>query len=171
MPTSVESIETKEKAYEQFQNTYDTLRGTGPTYIVGDFNARLIYPGNSTEEEVMGKFTMFDNKEEMRRLREPMLENRELLVQFTLANELRIINSMFKKHIGKLATYRIDKTTDIEEEILTNEKHAQIDFILTEHRWRNIIINAETQTRANINTDRYPLIFETRIKLKKVLKG
>ena len=96
MPTSVESIETKEKAYEQFQNTYDTLKGTGPTYIVGDFNARLIYPGNSTEEEIMGNFRMYDNKEEMRRLREPMLENRELLVQFTLANELRIINSMFK---------------------------------------------------------------------------
>ena len=111
---------------------------------------------------------MYDNKEEMRRLREPMLENRELLIQFTLANELRILNSMFKKHIGKLATYRIDKTTHIEEEIITNEKHAQIDFILTENRWRNTTTNAETQTKANINTDHYPLIFETRIKLKKV---
>ena len=54
MPTSVEDIENKDKAYENLQTTYDKLKSNGPTYIVGDFNSRTIYPGNTTEEELIG---------------------------------------------------------------------------------------------------------------------
>ena len=50
MPTSVENSDIKETAYENLQNTFDKLKNKGPTYIAGDFNARLIYPCNSTEE-------------------------------------------------------------------------------------------------------------------------
>ena len=59
MPTSIHSTEEKDKAYDNLQNTFEKLNNKGPTYIVGDFNARLIYPGNNTEEEAMGKFTMY----------------------------------------------------------------------------------------------------------------
>ena len=85
-----------------------------------------------------------------------------------MTNELEIMHTRFKKHIGKLATYRIQKNTDITEEIITNRTHAQIDFILINNRWKNSITNAESDTRANINTDHFPLIFVTGIKLKNI---
>ena len=62
MPTSVYPEEEKEKQYSILQDTYNKLKNKGPTYIVGDFNARLIYPCNEAEEQIMGKFTMFENK-------------------------------------------------------------------------------------------------------------
>ena len=62
MPTAIDPLETKDKAYENLQNTYDKLCNQGPTYIVGDFNSRLIYPNNSTEEEAMGKYTMLKTR-------------------------------------------------------------------------------------------------------------
>ena len=51
IPTSVASADDKEKGYTNLQNIYDKLRNKGPTYILGDFNARAIYTTNSTEEE------------------------------------------------------------------------------------------------------------------------
>ena len=39
---------------------------------------------------------MFENKEDVNRLTEAMLDNRDLLVQFALANEIEIINTMCK---------------------------------------------------------------------------
>ena len=78
MPTSIDPTEIKDKAYEHLRDTYDKLKNKGPTYIVGDFNARLIYPNNSTEEESIGKFTMFENKDYLSNssYKEGMLENR-----------------------------------------------------------------------------------------------
>ena len=60
MPTSIHSTDEKDKAYDNLRNTFEKLNNKGPTYIVGDFNARLIYPGNNTEEEAMGKITMYE---------------------------------------------------------------------------------------------------------------
>ena len=47
----------------------------------------------------MGKFTMHENNEYMRHTNytEGMLENRDLLTQFAMANELNITNTMYKK--------------------------------------------------------------------------
>ena len=105
MPTAIDPTEIKDKAYENLQNLYDKLKNKGPTYIVGDFNARLIYPNNSTEEEAMGKFTMHENNEHMRHANytEGMLENRELLTQFAMAN------TMYKKTHRKTSNIQNNK--------------------------------------------------------------
>ena len=50
MPTAIDPTEVKDKAYDNLQNTYDKLGNKGPTYIIGAFNARRIYPNSSTEE-------------------------------------------------------------------------------------------------------------------------
>ena len=78
---------------------------------------------------------------------------------------------MYTKNIEKVATYRILKSQDGAEETIHDKTHAQIDYILVERRWRNTITNAETHTRANINSDHFPLVFNTRIKLKQLGKG
>ena len=79
---------------------------------------------------------------------------------------------MYKKHIGKLATYRITKETeDITYEQIDNKTHAQIDFVIVSHRWRNSITNAESDTRANLHSDHFPVHFTIRIRLKQTPKG
>ena len=51
MPTSIDPTEIKDKAYDNLQDTYDKLKNKGPTYIVGDFNARLIYTSNEADKQ------------------------------------------------------------------------------------------------------------------------
>ena len=153
MPTAVHQSDEKDKCYNTLQDTYNKLKNKGPTYIIGDLNARMIYPNNDTEEEIMGKYTMYENKEQMEKLTEGMLENRELLAQLTTANDMELINTMYKKSITKLATYRIDKSTNKQYCNITNKTHAQIDYILVEERWRNTLTNAETHIIANIHSD------------------
>jgi hypothetical protein len=78
---------------------------------------------------------------------------------------------MCQKHMGKLATYRIDKSTDKTYDNITNTTHAQIDYILVERRWRDTTTDAESHARANIRTDHYPPAFKTRIKRTQIKKG
>ena len=170
MPTAVHQSDEKDKCYNILQDTYNEFKNKGPTYIIGDFNARMIYPNNDKEEETIGKYTMFENKEPMDKLTEGMLENRELLVQFTTADDMELLNTMYKNSITKLATYRIDKSTDKQYCNITNKTHAQIDYILVEERWRDTITNSETHTTANIHSDHYPFVSSTRIKLKSIKK-
>jgi hypothetical protein len=116
---------------------------------------------------------MFENNEYMsnRSYTENMLENRELLMQFAVANELKLTNTMFTKHMGKLATYRIAKdNAEVTDEEINSKTHAQIDFVIVSHRWRNSITDVESDTRANLNTDHFPFSFTIRIKLKQIQK-
>ena len=77
-----------------------------------------------------------------------------------------------KNHIGKLTTYRITKETiGITSEQIDNKTHAQIDFVIASHRWRNPITNAESDTRANLHSDRFPFYLTARIRFKEIKKG
>ena len=122
----------------------------------------------------MGKFTMYENSEYLRHSNYTArtLENRELLIQFAMTNEFKIANTTYKKHIGKLATYRIIKETeDITYEQIDNKTHAQIDFVIVSHRWRNSITDVESDTRANLHSDHFPFYFTIKNKLKEIKKG
>ena len=100
IPTSVASADDKEKTYTNLQNIYDKLKNKGPTYILGGFNARTIYPTNSTEEEVIGKHTMYDTKDEGKttliKFTAGMHENRDLFMQFAISNNLKVMNTKYK---------------------------------------------------------------------------
>jgi hypothetical protein len=121
MPTSIRSPDEKEQCYTKPQDTYNKLKSKGPTYIAGDFNARLIYPCNSEEEQIMGGNTMFENKDAIEKLISGMLENRDLLTHFATANETKIINTLYQQKNTKLATYKIIKSTEREYEYITNK--------------------------------------------------
>jgi hypothetical protein len=113
---------------------------------------------------------MYDNSNTLSTssFKEGALENRELLMQFAFSNEMKIINKMYKKN----ATYRIVKELgNITCEQIDNKTHAQIDSIFVNIIWRNSITNAETHTRANINSDHFPLVFTIRLKLRHMNKG
>ena len=78
-------------------------------------------------------------------------DNRERLIQFCLQHELIAINTTFKKQEKYKATYmKMGTTRDMEQ---TRETHEQIDWILTQKKWRNGYKNAESDPYRNINTD------------------
>ena len=140
---------------------------------MGDFNARLIYPSTAEEEEIMGKHTMHCNSEGLERLTETMRDNRDLMTELCMTNEMRVMNTMYRKPKQKTATYRIIKSTPEEghQETVEAGTHEQIDYILTMRRWSNTVTNAESDTCANINTDHYPVVVDIRIRLRKIEKG
>lgn len=116
---------------------------------------------------------MFENAEHMRHRNytEGVLENGELLMQFAMSHEVEIANTMYKTHIGKLATYRIvEDSTEVTYEQIDNKTHAQIDFVIVSHRWRNSTTDVESDTRANLDTDHFPPHFEIRVRLKQISK-
>ena len=55
MPQSDRPYEEKVANYEKLQKIVDKKKNKGPLYIMGDWNARLIYPTTEAEEAIMGK--------------------------------------------------------------------------------------------------------------------
>ena len=49
--------------------------------------------------------------------------------------------------------------------------HDQIDYIITSRRYRNMFTNAESYSKANIDTDHYPLIAKIRVRLRREKRG
>ena len=53
----------------------------------------------------------------------------------------------------------------------TRPTYETMSYTLTPDRWKNSITDIESDTRANLNTDHFPLYFTIRVKLKQIQKG
>jgi hypothetical protein len=81
-------------------------------------------------------------------------------------NELIVTNTKFNKTFEKTATYRKNKKHEnITNEPITTQTHEQLDYTPTTRRWKNSVKNAESDTKANIDSDHYPVINTIKIKL------
>ena len=126
MPPADRPTEEKETAYNQLQQIVDRRKNKGPVYIIGDWNARLIYPNTDEEHAIMGKHTLHENAEWLGRHTEGMKEHRDMMIEFCITNELMVTNTMYRKTPNKISTYRKHKETDIEhEEPITRDTHEQ----------------------------------------------
>ena len=163
-PQSDRPTEEKEHIYEKLQNIIDKRKNKGPIYIGADWNARLIYPTTENEETIMGKFTLHNNGNKIEAFTEAMKENRDLMIEFCLTNEMKVVNTMYKKRPEQTATYR-RVGIDIDQPI-NKDTHEQLDYIVTAKRWRNAITNAESDTKANIDSDHYPVLAKATLRLK-----
>ena len=65
--------------------------------MLGDWNARLIYPITEIEEDIMGKHTMHKDGNQSDTSTESMRENRNLMVGFCMTNELKTVSTMYRK--------------------------------------------------------------------------
>lgn len=140
MPQSDRPYGEKSEIYETLQKLVDQRRNKRPLYILGDWNAILIYPISAIEEQVIGKHTMHQNSDPVTNFIESMRENRHLLVEFCAAIELLIRNTMFKKPLDNTATYRKRKESiGILNEPITSDTHEQLDYTLTTRRCKKSI--------------------------------
>ena len=160
-------IEDKEKTYEEIQKVIDKKKNKGPMYICGDWNARLIFPTSTEEEEIIGKHTMHEDSSVMNAFTAGMHDNRERIIELAKTYNLIAMNTRFRKRPEKIATYRKIKETDgITSEPITKESHEQLDYWLVPNRWKNSVKDMESDTTANIDSDHYPVIGTFKTKLR-----
>ena len=95
-----------------------------------------------------------------------MENNRELLLDFCRTFKLRAMNTTFQKPPCKLATWKAmgTKTGDPYD----RQHFDQLDYVLVPHRWKNGILNVESQMGANIDSDHAPILVKTRFRLKQL---
>jgi exonuclease III len=172
MPPAVSKIivteEEKEIIYKKLDAITYKARGKGPTYILGDWNARMQAQQSKEESKVFGKWTLEPDKCKVHELSDAVKWNRRRCIQFCQKHKLFLANTNFKKIPGKTATFR--GKTDIDQEI-THKNHEQIDYIAVQHRWKNSILNAESDSTSNIKSDHYPVTATIRIKLRAIKRG
>ena len=77
-------------------------------------------------------------------------------------------NTFFQKPNQKLITYRAPTNEPLGPP-WTRGKYETLDYTLTPERWKNATIDAESDVKAHISTDRCPIIANSS-KFKKMCK-
>ena len=109
---------------------------------MGDFNANV---GEGKYENVVGPFGLGKRN-----------DRGEDLINFCQELNLAIVNTWYEQKKSARHTW---KGPD-------GEVKNQIDYILTNKRYRNSITNAKTRPGADCGSDHNPVVFKLRIKLK-----
>ena len=78
----------KEQFYAILQQTYNRLKGSGPTVILGDLNARVGKAQEEWEKNLIGKHTFSPETANVSQQSEDVRDNRTLFVSFAEANDL-----------------------------------------------------------------------------------
>ncbi len=172
MPQAGRTEEDREKTYDTLGKVIKQYKGRGPLYLLGDMNARIQKAEGGMEKEHIGKYTFEPETAQRARDRSLMVrENRDKLITLCQTHKMRIMNTMFKKPKGKLATYR-EVGTPIwwPKERGHPYGYEQLDYILTTERWKNTVKDAEADPKANIDTRHHPVKARIRIKLKGIKK-
>ena len=101
MPPAPRKEEEKEKVYNKLDEITKKSKGKGPTYIMGDWNARMNKHQNKEERKVFGKWTLEPDKTKLHELCEDVLWNRTRCIKFCLKHKLLLTNTTFKKRKEK----------------------------------------------------------------------
>ena len=70
-----------------------------------------------------------------------------------------------KKTDEKLITYQAPSDTP-REPPFCRPRYETLDYILTPQRWKNTVLDCESDIKANINSDHFPLVAKIQLKLK-----
>ncbi len=98
---SIVTQEEKENEYKKLEETTNKAKGKGPTYILGDWNARMQKQQNKEDAKVFGKWTFEPDKCKVHELSDNVQWNRRRCIQFCQKNNLLLANTIFKKAIEK----------------------------------------------------------------------
>jgi exonuclease III len=136
-PQAERDEEDKDKFYEQLQIVSNRHKGRGPTYLLGDWNARVQSTYGVEEKTIGGPYTCDAKHADPMGRSDNAICNRQLLIYFCSINHIRLANTLFRNSENKLATYS-EKTTKIGD-CFDRAHYEQIDFVVAPNRWTNII--------------------------------
>ncbi|GFR64021.1 endonuclease-reverse transcriptase [Elysia marginata] len=143
-PTSASSNEDLEKFYEELEQAKSNCKKDEPTFIMGDFNAKV---GERGEEKSVGQHGLGIRN-----------EKGEHLLEWCETNDLLIANICFKQPPRRKWTWK--KPGD--------DTKNQIDYILVNDRFKNALLSAKSYPGADCFSDHVPVVAVVRLKLKKI---
>ena len=161
-PTAEKESEEKEKFYEEIKRAIDRNKHN-VVIAAGDWNARLVKTRDG-ENDIMGKHHI-EEGDPNRERPENQEENREHLIQLCKMTNMRIRNTDFEKPNYKKVTFK--KVGETEGGPWDDTKYAEIDHVLIKEKSKNMITDVESDIKANIDTDHYPIKWNFTQKLKK----
>jgi len=166
-PTADKTTEQKEKFYKPLIKEIEKAKKKGPVYVGGDFNARVQMKANP-EEYGIGYHVFDPEKITLEDQLEPVAESREMFVNMLSQTDTLAMNTFFQKPNNKLLTYHMP--TNNLGPPYKRGIYEQIDYCLTTERWKNSVLDAESDVHANINSDHYPIRFKVKVKFRRKTK-
>ena len=127
--------ETKEEFYSEIARYTDKHRRKGPTYLMGDWNARVQIKRDQTENGI-GKWTFDKENNKLEGQSEGAADNRQRFIAYSNAMEMKVMNTQFQKEDKKLVTYM---EMGVKGGPYERGRYEMIDYILTGERWKNTI--------------------------------
>ena len=164
-PHSARPTAEKDSHWNLLHQITQTQRLHVPTIVLGDANARLHGRLNEIEKSVVGPHVFGFGNDFIDSLPEDQKENRQFLVDYCIANEFIVTNIFFPKNEAYKCTYK-DARTEGFQSPWSPDRFAQLDFVLTPKKWKNIIRNVHSHTNIDIDSDHAIVTADIQIKLE-----
>ncbi len=143
-PTTEHKDDEIEAFYDTIEKVLKKMRLDGPTYVIGDFNAKV---GKGSTAGCIGAHGLGQRN-----------ERGDRMIEFADKNQMIVCNTFFQQHPRRLYTWKSPG----------DQFRNQIDYILINRRYKNAVLNCRTVPSADCNTDHILLKAECRIRLKKI---
>lgn len=138
-----------ELLYEQIGNVLKSLKKDEVTYIIGDFNSKI---GQGRRGDIAGPYGLGHSN-----------DRGDRLYDFCVENDMIITNTWFKLPKRRLYTWKSPN----DDPLNPNSTRNQIDYILINKRFRNIVKRVTTYPGADVGSDHNPLLANIKMRLKK----
>ena len=160
--TSSYSFEDRQAFYADLHDFVHSQRVHGPTFTLGDFNARLHFR-RPTEETYIGPGVFGDPTRALE-----STSNRELLMELCYASEGVLINTFYPHDADNLVTYRGFGIPALAE--ITHRDFAQLDHIICPFVWIEAVLNVYSERSMALQTQHFPLTMELSLEIPRTPK-
>ena len=94
--------------------------------------------------------------------------NRELLMELCVAREARVMNTWFKKPQDRKVTFAAPGTKQLPGPGREWDPavFAELDLCIVPNRWKGMVKNVESNTKAGLNSHHFPLEITLNLKLR-----
>ena len=159
-PHSGHSFEDRSVFYTDLEAFAEKQKTHGPTYILGDMNARL-HRRAPDEIDILGP-NVFGNPAATF----SSSTNRSLLLSLCRSLQLFIVNTAFSHDASKLVTYY-----DIGSHptsALDHKNFGQLDFILVGTEWLDSVQDAYSDRNVGFSSHHFPVLMDIRSTIPKM---
>ena len=131
-------ITKKGAFYETLQNTYQKYKSTCTTILLGDFNAN-VQCKHANAQTCVRNYTFDPQNPSLNSQQAATRNNRDRLLGFCSANQLKLMNTFFQKQQSKLVTSREKLTRPNAEPYARHHDgylaYEQMDFVSFQEKW------------------------------------
>jgi exonuclease III len=162
-PTAQANEEEKRKFWRELVRIVREEDARGVALVLGDLNARL-QVAQEGEEDYVGRHTFDSCHTTLHLQSEEVLDNRARFVDMIVEMDHLAMNTMFEKEEKKKVTFKQDKG-HAGGPPWKRGTYEMLDYVTTSRRWRNAVVNVETDVHANVDTDHFPLVVDLQVRL------